>query len=56
MVGPVIIGDTRYAFAVVTLTIGIGANTATFSVVNGMLLRPLPYPHADGIVEVWSTS
>ena len=40
------------AAAVVCLAIGIGPNTAAFSVINGLLLRPLPYPDADRLVMV----
>ena len=59
-----IIKDIRYGFrslvkrpgftalAVITLALGIGASTAIFSVVDGVLLRPLPYPNAEQLVQL----
>ncbi|HET6975290.1 MAG TPA: ABC transporter permease [Pyrinomonadaceae bacterium] len=63
-----VVQDLRFAFrqlrrnpgvtaaAVLTLATAIGANTAIFSVVNAVLLRPLPYPNSDRVVNISTTS
>ena len=62
-----VIGDLRFALrqlaarpgftavAVLTLALGIGANTAVFSALSGYLLTPLPYPHAAQLARVYTT-
>jgi putative ABC transport system permease protein len=44
------------AVSLLTLTLGIGAASAIFSVVSGVLLRPFPYPDADELVVLWNTN
>ncbi len=59
------LSDIRFAFrsllkapaftfaAIICIALGVGANAAIFSVVNGVLLRPLPYPNAERLLAIW---
>ena len=63
-----VLNDIRYGFrllrrrpsfaavAVLTLAIGIGANTAIFTVIDQVILRAVPFPEADRLVVVWETN
>jgi len=42
--------------SIVTLALGLGATTAIFSVINGVLLKPLPYAHPEQLVSLWMTA
>src|SRR6185436_18316752 len=41
---------------ILTIAIGIGANSVIFSVIRGVLLKPLPYPDPDALIAIWQTA
>src|SRR3954469_25626392 len=63
-----LLGDLRYALrrfrsrlgftliAVISLGLGIGVNTAAFSLINAIVLRKTPLPHPERVAEVWGTN
>jgi putative ABC transport system permease protein len=63
-----LVADARYALrslrhtpvlaaaAIVTIALGVGANTAIFSAVNGVVLRPLPFPNSDRLAMLWESN
>src|SRR4029434_2649871 len=63
-----LIKDLRYAIrglrrnagftlaSIMTLALGMGATTSVFAVINGVLIRPLPYPEPDRLVGVWHSA
>ena len=63
-----LVRDTRHAIrrlrkapaftaaTILTLALGIGANTAIFAVIDNILIKPLPYPHAEALISVWHTA
>jgi predicted permease len=63
-----LLSDTRHALrrlrqapafaaaVMLTLALSIGANTALFAVIDGVLIRPLPYPQAEALVSIWHTA
>src|SRR5580765_5720737 len=63
-----LVRDTRHAIrrlrkapaftaaVILTLALGIGANTAIFGVIDNILIKPLPYPHAEALISIWTAA